>query len=62
MAVEFSEPAFLNDIPYWKGLGRTWCLVRSGRLRLLRFSTIFVHSAIEEIRVGRWQNQRPSDA
>ena len=62
MAVEFSEPAFLNDIPYWKGLGRTWCLVRSGKLRLLKFVLLLVRSAIKEIRVGRWHGQRPSDA
>ena len=42
MAVEFSEPAFLNDIPYWKGLGRTWCWVRSARFAEVLHDSIFV--------------------
>ena len=49
MAVEFSEPAFLNDVPYWKGLGRTWCSVWSGRLK---FVLLLVRSAIKEIKVA----------
>ena len=62
MAVEYSEPAVLNGIPNWKGLGHTWCSVWSGRSCMSKFVLVFVRPVIKEFRVGRWRGQRPSDA